>query len=203
MGESPQPAFYYDLFSADAYLAAERVMQVLPVAAEWVPVQAAGLPAADTLQGFRCEADRLAYFDRVERTAARREMQPLRWPEPFPFDSALAMRVATYAKQIGRAVAFSLAAFRQAFAGARDLSVPDNVLIAASACEMHPAAVLKGAELRSVAAALDEATAVAAERGVHDVPAVWVPDPAAPNGGLVFHGDDDLERAADALGAAA
>ncbi len=222
MGESPQPAFYYDLLSPDAYLAAERVMHVLPVTAEWIPVAASGLPAHEgrpdaaprgrdagpeapgsiLFTAFRCEADRIAFMDRIERTAARRDMQPLRWPEPFPFDSALAMRAATYAKQIGRAVAFSLAAFRQAFAGGRDLSVPDNVLIAASACEMHPAAVLKGAELRSVATALEEATALAVQRGVRDVPAVWLPDATAPNGGRVFHGDDELERAAEALGAA-
>jgi 2-hydroxychromene-2-carboxylate isomerase len=67
------------------------------------------------------------------------------------------------------------------------------VLIAASACEMHPAAVLKGAELRSVAVALADATALAVERGVRDVPAVWIPD------GRLFHGDDELERAAQAL----
>jgi 2-hydroxychromene-2-carboxylate isomerase len=197
MGESPQPAFYYDLFSPESYLAAERVMQVLPVPAEWIPVQASGLPAADTLEAFRCETDRIAFLERLEHVAARRGMQPLRWPDPFPFDSAFAMRAATYAKQIGRAVAFSLAAFRQAFAGGRDLSVPDNVLIAASACEMHPAAVLKAVELRSVAVALDAATALAVERGVRDVPAVWVPD------SRVFHGDDDLERAAAALREAA
>ena len=193
MGESPQPAFYYDLFSPEAYLAAERVMQVLPMAAEWIPVRASALPAADTLEAFRCETDRVAFLERIEHTAERRGMQPLRWPDPFPFDSALAMRVATYAKQIGRAVAFSLAAFRQAFAGGRDLGVEDNVLIAASACEMHPAAVLKGAGLRSVAVALDDATALAVERGVRDVPAVWIPDSG------VFHGDDELERAAAAL----
>ena len=67
------------------------------------------------------------------------------------------MLAATYAKQIGRAVAFSLAAFRQAFAGGRDLGDQDTVLIAAAACEMHPAAVLKGIRLRSVSAALDQA----------------------------------------------
>ena len=55
------------------------------------------------------------------------------------------MRAATYAKQIGRTVAFSLAAFRQAYAGGRSLGDPDNVLIAAAACEMHPRAVLKAA----------------------------------------------------------
>ena len=65
---------------------------------------------------------------------------------------------ATYAKQIGRAVAFSLAAFRQAFAGGRALD-EDTVVIAAAACEMHPRAVLQALGRRSVAAALDAATA--------------------------------------------
>ena len=54
----------------------------------------------------------------------------------------------------GSAVAFSLAAFRQAFAGGRDLSDPDNVLIAAAACELHPRAVLKGDREQSVKDAL-------------------------------------------------
>jgi len=184
--------FYYDLFSPEAYLAAERVITVLP-AAEWVPVQALALPGANTLVGFRCETDRAAFFERIERRAARRGLQELRWPDPFPCDSAYAMRAATYACQIGRAVAFSLAAFRQAFAAGRDLGVPDNVLIAAAACEMHPRAVLKGAELASVARALEQATALAATRGVRDVPALWLPD------GRVFHGDDALDGAVRAL----
>jgi 2-hydroxychromene-2-carboxylate isomerase len=103
------------------------------------------------------------------------------------------MCAATYAKQIGRTVPFALAAFRQAFAGGRDLSVEENVLIAAAACEMHPAAVLKGARLRSIATHLDEATALAARRGVRVVPAVWLP------GGEVLLGDDALDDAARAL----
>ena len=89
-------------------------------------------------------------------------MQPLRWPDPFPADSEWAMLVATYAKQIGRAVAFSLAAFRQAFAAGRDLGERDTVLLAAAACEMHPAAVIKGAELRGTRERLEAAEAEAA-----------------------------------------
>ncbi|MCA1699088.1 MAG: DsbA family protein, partial [Actinobacteria bacterium] len=176
----------------EAYLAAERVLERLP-GAEWIPVRALDLPGADTLEGFRCQTDVEAFRDRIERLAARRGLQPLRWPDPFPSDTAYAMRVATYARQIGRAVAFSLAAFRQAFAAGRDLGVPDNVLIAAAACELHPNAVAKGAALASVKRALDEATALAAARGVHDVPAVWLPD------GRVFHGDDALDVAWAAL----
>ena len=82
------------------------------------------------------------------------------------------MLAATYAKRIGRAVAFSLAAFRQAFAGGRDLGDSDTVLIAAAACEMHPTAVLKGIELRSTAEALAEATERARLDGVSALPAV-------------------------------
>ena len=185
-------AFYYDLFSPEAYLAAERVLERLP-GAEWIPVRAPDLPGADTLDGFRCQTDVEAFRDRIERVAARRGLQPLRWPDPFPSDTAYAMRVATYARQIGRAVAFSLAAFRQAFAAGRDLGVPDNVLIAAAACELHPKAVAKGAALASVTRALQDATALASQRGVRDVPAVWLPD------GRIFHGDDALDGAAHAL----
>lgn len=190
----PGPAFYFDLRSPEAYLAAERVLHVLPVRAEWIPIASADLAGADSLEGWRCETDREAYLERIARLAERRGLQPLRWPQPFPCDSAFAMRVATYAKQIGRTVPFALAAFRQAFAGGRDLGVPDNVLIAAAACEMHPAAVMKGAGLRSIAARLDESTALAAARGVRDVPAVWLPD------GRVFAGDEALDGAAAALG---
>ena len=70
----------------------------------------------------------------------------LRWPDAVPgrATSTWALLAATYAKWIGRGVAFSLAALRQAFAAGRDLSEPDNVLIAAAACEMHPTAVVKG-----------------------------------------------------------
>ena len=104
------------------------------------------------------------------------------------------MRAATFAQQAGRAVAFSLAAFRQAFAGGKDLGDLDNVLIAAAACELHPNAVLKAIELQSTKDRLKEATAEAYERGVRGVPSVAVGD-------QLFWGDDRLEDAAQALGA--
>ena len=93
---------------------------------------------------------------------------------------------------IGRAVAFSLAAFRQAFAGGKDLSDVDNVLIAAAACELHPNAVLKAIETQSVKDKLREATKEAYDRGVRGVPTIAVGD-------QLFYGDDHLEEAASAL----
>src|ERR671939_1095258 len=136
------PAFLFDLGSPDAYLLAERVLQTMPVATEWIPVLARDLPGAGADDAGRPEQDRDIVLERFRETAERRGLQPLRWPRPFPFDSALAMRAATYAKQIGRTVQFALAAYRQAFAGGRALDA-DTVLIAAAACEMHPTAVLK------------------------------------------------------------
>ncbi len=170
-------AFYFDLASPLAYLAAERVLHVLPGPAEWQPVLASELRAPTTksvvgepYEGFRCEREVDVFREEVARRAGELGLQPLRWPEPFPFDSALAMRAATYAKSIGRAVPFAQAAFRQAFAGGRDLRQIDNVLIAAAACEMHPAAVTRGAELRSVADQLAEATRRAIESNVKACP---------------------------------
>ena len=67
-------------------------------------------------------------------------------------------------------------------------------MLAAAACEMHPAAVTKGAALASIRRRLDEATDAAADAGVLEVPAVRV-------GEQVFHGDRELEAAAGALAA--
>jgi 2-hydroxychromene-2-carboxylate isomerase len=182
-------AFYFDLASPLAYLAAERVLHVLPAPAEWQPVLARELPGGETFQAFRCETEEEIFREEVERRARALELQPLRWPADFPFDSAAAMRVATYAKSIGRTVPFAQAAFRQAFAGGRSLAEFDHVLIAAAACEMHPTAVLKGAELASIGERLSAATAAAARAGVSDVPAVRV-------GERVWVGERALEDAA-------
>jgi 2-hydroxychromene-2-carboxylate isomerase len=182
-----QPVFHYDLGSPECYLAAERVMAELPVVPEWVPLLAAGLPAAGA-PAEPVAKRRVA----VERRAAAQHVQPLRWPADWPQDDTrLAMVAATYAKQIGRAVAFSLATFRQAFAGGRTLDEA-TLLIAAAACEMHPRAVLQALGRRSVAAALDAATAAAAAAGVRQLPAIAIGD-------LILDGEDLVERAAAAL----
>ena len=166
------------------------MLQALPGPAEWQPVIAAQLPGGETFEAARCRSEREIFCEEVARRAAELGLQPLRWPDPFPFDSALAMRVATYAKSIGRVVPFAQAAFRQAFAGGRSLAEEDSVLIAAAACEMHPAAVLRGAALRSVGEQLAAATEAAGGLGVADVPAVVVR-------GRVFHGERALSAAAD------
>jgi 2-hydroxychromene-2-carboxylate isomerase len=186
------PAFYIDLAVPEAYLAAERILSLMPVPCEWVPVVDAELHGGGW-GAWRCAEERDIELSQFERTAAARGLQPVRWPAELPFDSSLALRAATYAKGAGKVVAFCLAAFRQAYAGGRDLSVEDNVAIVGAACEIHPRALLTGAATRSATTLLSRATGVARDRGVRSVPAVWV-------AGEVFHGDAGLERAAAALG---
>jgi 2-hydroxychromene-2-carboxylate isomerase len=212
---APLAAFYFDLASPLAYLAAERVLHVLPGPAEWQPVLARELPGAESFEAFRCREEEETLRTELARRARELGLQPLRWPNPFPFDSELAMRVATYAKSIGRAVPFAQAAFRQAFAGGHSLQEPDRVLIAAAACEMHPAAVLRGAHLRAVDLQLSQSTANAAQAGILDVPAVAVgdaePDPVTGAAGpgwaslasapRVFLGERAVEEAAAYMGA--
>jgi 2-hydroxychromene-2-carboxylate isomerase len=144
-GSSTADPFYFDLGDPRAYVEAERVIATDP-AREWIPAR------SDV--ALRCAHEGEALREDVAREVRRLELQPLRWPHPFPFDSEEALLAATYAKSIGRVVAFSLAAFRQAFAGGHALDT-DHVLIAASACEMHPRAVLKALESRRVRDQLD------------------------------------------------
>jgi len=181
--EPERAAFYFDFTSPEAYLAAERVLQTVPFVAEWIPIR-----APQAWDAFRCATEQEIARSGVERLAAERGLQVVRWPPAF--DSELALRAATFAKSIGRIVAFALAAFRQAYAGGHDLGDRDVVLIAASACEMHPRAVLQALERDAVVRQLDAATAVAAQRGVSDIPALWTPD------GRVRIGDAALDEVA-------
>lgn len=187
-----RPVFYFDLGSPYAWLAAERVHQVLPEPPVWRPVLLGALFRRFGRDSWAMGPARAEGMAEVERRAAAYGLPAVRWPDPFPATSTLlAMRAATYAAQTGRAVAFSLAAFRQAFAAGRDLGQEDWVLMAAAAAEIHPRALLAGVATRAVKEALRGATEEAAEAGVQGVPAVRV-------GKRVFWGDDRLEQAAEA-----
>ena len=193
-GSLEQPIFYYDLGSPYAYLAAERIHSVLPEPPVWQPILLGGIWKVTGGRSWAITELREEGMVEVERRAARYGLQPLRWPEGWPNNTLKAMRAAVFAQQTGRTVAFSLAAFRQAFAGGKDLSDVDNVLIAAAACELHPNAVLKGIESQSVKDRLRAATQEAIDRGVQGVPTVTVGD-------QLFWGDDRLEEAAAAIAA--
>jgi 2-hydroxychromene-2-carboxylate isomerase len=189
---SPPATLYFDLGSPYAYLTAERVSSLFSEAGlaqpEWQPILLGGLFKRFGRDSWANGPGRAEGMAEVERRAAAYGLPPIVWPEPWPGNTLTAMRVATFAKQTGRTVAFALAAFRQAFAAGRDLSETDNVLLAAAACEMHPRALTKAVQTDVVKAALREATDRAADRGVVGVPSLLV-------GGEVFWGDDRVEEA--------
>ncbi len=189
--------FYFDLADPLSYLAAERILHELPGPVEWRPALARELgPAA--YEGFRCRREEEIFRAEVARRAAALGLQPLRWPDPFPFESTSAMRVATYARSIGRVVAFAQAAFRQAFAGGHSLAQEEFVLIAAAACEMHPTAVLQAMRRESVAAQLAASTREASAAGVRELPAIVL---AAPGASVeLYAGARAVEEAAHARG---
>lgn len=191
----PRTSFYFDLGSPFAYLTAERISGLFTEAGleqpEWQPILLGGLFQRFGRDSWAKGPGRDEGMAEIERRAAEYGLPPLVWPEPWPGNTLFAMRAATFAKQTGRTVSFALAAFRQAFAAGRDLTDPDNVLIAAAACELHPNALLKAVGTGHVKNALREATDAAGELGVTGVPSLVVE-------GEVFWGDDRVEEAISA-----
>ena len=184
--------FYYDLGSPYAYLSAERISGLFNEAGleqpEWQPILLGGLFRHFDRGSWSQTEARAEGIAEVERRAAEYGLPPIVWPDPWPGEMLQAMRVATFAKQTGRTIAFSLAAFRQQFAAGKDLSDLDNVMIAAAACELHPRALQSAVKTQIVKDGLREATDAAAAAGVFGVPSVRVGDE-------VFWGDDRLEEA--------
>jgi len=183
-----RPVFYYDLGSVECYLIAEQIVSILGEVPIWQPVVANEIAGLQLDQELRTKE----YMDSVDERAKRAHLQPLLWPDSWPNSDLKAMQAATYAVQAGKVVAFSLAAFRQAFAGGRDLSDIDTVLLAGAACEIHPNALLKGLETKSVNSKLTAATEVAYTEGVRQLPAVTL-------SGKIYQGTDLATKLKTAL----
>jgi 2-hydroxychromene-2-carboxylate isomerase len=190
-----RPVFYYDFNSPYAWLAAERINGVLPIPPVWQPVSFGHILQASGREPWSFhEPAKSEGIAEIERRCAERGLPAPRWIEGWPVEtySLLPLRAAIFAQAAGRAVSYSLAAFRQFFAAGRSLAELDNVLIAAAASELHPRAVTKGIESQTVKEALKTATREAIERGVVGVPTVAI-------GEKLFWGDDELENAAAEL----
>ena len=189
--------FFYDFSSPYSYLAAERISPLFAEAGleqpEWTPISFGHVLKESGRRPWFFEDEKQEDLEEIARRAAERGLPEVRYSEGWPIEnySLLPVRAATYAKESGRVVSFSLAAFRQHFAAGRDLSDIDNVLLAAAACELHPNAVKKGIETASVKERLQRVTDEAIERGVEGVPTIAV-------GEELFWGDDRLEEAVEA-----
>lgn len=171
----PQPRFFFDLSSPEAWLVAERVLTELPELAEWVPVEWLGAQEYD--------------WDAVAARAGALGLPPVRRPTRPVESSRTAMLAATYARTGGKTVAFCQAVLRQVFVGGRALEDVDTLLLAGAAAEIHPRALLKALETKSTARALDAATEGARAAGVTRAPAL------ATLGGEVYAGVDCIALA--------
>lgn len=186
--------FYYDLGSPYAYLAAERVDEVIPGDVEWRPVLLGGLFRATGRSSWALTATREAGVAEVERRAGRRGLPPVIWPEPWPGDGLVAMRAAVIAHRIGRGREFALQALRLHFCDGRSLNERDAIEAALARTGLDPPRVLDAATDQAAKTELRALTADALARGVTGVPSVVA-------GGQVFWGDDALEQAARAVAA--
>jgi 2-hydroxychromene-2-carboxylate isomerase len=197
---SERATFYYDFNSPYSYLAAERISGVFAEAEleqpEWQPISFGHLLQTTGRRPWSLppEGPDPEHLAEIQRRADERGLPKVVYPQGWPIDnySLNPVRAAVYAKESGRVVSFTLACFRQVFAAGRDMSDVDNVLVAAAACELHPNAVLKGIETKSVKEKVRAATDEALARGVEGIPTVAVGD-------RLFWGDDRLEEAVTAL----
>lgn len=186
--------FYFDLGSPFAYLAAERLHDLLPEHVTWQPVS---LGALFKLTGRSSWAlgdpsSRQAGMAEVESRARLYDLEPLRWPDPWPTNYLYAMRAATYAFQAGHGRPFTMHAFRQAFAHGHDLAIPDHVLQAAEQAGLDPSAVDEATRDPQIKLALRAATDAAHALGVFGVPTVAIDNE-------LFWGDDRLQDVAAVL----
>lgn len=187
----PQATFYFDLGSPFAYLAAERLGEVMPEPVHWQPVS---LGALFKLTGRSSWAlgdseRRHAGMAEVQRRALLYGLGPIRWPDPWPTNYLFAMRSCTFAFQVGRGREFTVQALRHAFQHGHDLGVPGHVLEVAGEVGLDLAAVEEAGRDPQVKLALRAATDAAHELGVFGVPTLAID-------GELFWGDDRLEDAA-------
>ncbi len=187
--------FYFDLGSPYAYLTAERLGEAMGgEAVVWQPISLGGLFKANGRSSWalRDPDTREEGIEEVERRARAYGLPAPRWPEPWPSNYLFAMRVATYAFQVGRGEAFTLRAFRDAFQHGRDLGIPEHVLDAAEQAGLDRQRAHAATEDAQIKQTLRAATEAAHTRGVIGVPTLAI-------GEELFWGDDRLVDAAAAV----
>jgi 2-hydroxychromene-2-carboxylate isomerase len=187
--------FYYDFNSPYAYLAAERLDELVP-GAEWRPIAfAILLNQLGELDERLTNLNTAPIVEEVSGRAADRGLPAFAPPDAWPVQSwSLApLRAAVVAEELGRQREFGLAAFRRSFVESRSLSELPNVLAAASDAGLDPDEVAEGIQRDDVKARLKANTAEALDRGVTGIPTVAIGDE-------LFWGDDRLDEAARAAG---
>jgi 2-hydroxychromene-2-carboxylate isomerase len=186
------PVFYYDTNSPYAYLAANRVDEVVPDVT-WHPI-AFGIVLRELGRvPWSLGPGRAEGMAEIERRAAERGLPPVRWPEGWPVDtySLAPLRALEFADERGSQRELARALYRRNFEEGASLAEVDNVLRAVAEAGLDPEEVRAALDDDRVKDRLREHTDEAMALGVIGVPTVVVD-------GTVFWGDDHLEDAAAA-----
>lgn len=183
--------FFYDFNSPYAYLAAERLDDLIPQA-EWRPIAfAIVLSQLGTLDQRLEELDPAPIAAEIAERAADRGLPPFAPPTAWPVGtwSLIPLRAAIFADECGRLREFSTAAFRKSFVESGSLADLDNVLAAAREAGLKPDEVTEAIQRPEIKERLKRNTEEALVRGVSGIPTVAI-------GEELFWGDDRLDDAA-------
>jgi len=188
-----RPVFYYDTNSPYAYLAAQRVDDVLPVRPEWRPI-AFGAIVRRTGKVPWSFTDREAGIAEIARRARERGLPEVRYPPEWPVEgySLNPLRALLLADGPEQLRTVTLELFRTMFVEGRMLNDLDTLLEATERAGLDRDRVRDGIADPAIKEQLRLNTDEALEAGVDGVPTVAVD-------GQLFWGDDRLEGAAAAL----
>ena len=185
--------FYYDFNSPYAYLAAERIGDLIPDA-EWRPIAfAILLSKLDRLDRALEQLDTAPIAAEIDKRAGDRKLPPFAPPDAWPVESwsLVPLRAALVADERGLLREFSRAAYRISFVESRSLAELDNVLAAAREAGLEQDEVRDGIARPEIKQRLKGNTEEALARGVTGIPTVAIGDE-------LFWGDDQLDEAAAA-----
>ncbi len=186
----PRPVFYYDFNSPYAWLAAERMGELIPDA-EWKPIAYGVVLVQQERLKRSLSRDPASIREDIDGRIGERGLAPFSPPDTWPFNSwsLLPMRAAVVADEHGRLTEFTLAAFRAAFHQGGRLAEMDTVLEVAREVGIDAGAVEEGVQRPEVKQRLKEHTEEAIALPIEGIPTVDV-------NGRLFWGDDRLDEAA-------
>jgi 2-hydroxychromene-2-carboxylate isomerase len=188
------PLFYFDFNSPYAYLAAERIGDLIPEA-EWRPIafplllQQLGRLEAALARDFSIRAAE------VSERAAQRGLPPFNPPRGWPLQtwSLAPLRASLIAEGHDQLREFSVALFRKTFVDGRSSAELDTIREAAREAGLDPDEVEEGIQRPDIKQRLKDHTEEAHRNGVTGIPTVAIDD-------QLFWGDDHLDQAAAAAG---
>ena len=163
-----RPAFYYDVSSPYAYLAACRVDEVLPVRPEWRPIAFGVIVRQLGKVPWSFAEHRDDHLASIAARAAERGLPEVVYPDGWPAEtySLTALRALLLARDEEQRRAFSHELFRMMFVEGRHLADRDAVLEAAERAGMDLGYVREGVERPEVKEELRERTEEAIALGV-------------------------------------